>query len=172
MDLATALAHLLTNGDLRAAYLRDPQSVATNLGVDETVLRPFLALDPPALESQAELLLNKRFFEIRGLLPETCSQFGEDARKQFRAYAERVWPEGHRRHVLDALSFCTYLKDQVGFHANRCEVNRLRFVLAKRRFAIHLVPDLMVHGRRRRGMQFLRRDRDGFPHQFALYLNF
>ena len=171
MDLTTALARLLTNRDLRAAYSRDPQSVAKNLGVDETVLRPFLALDPVALESQAELLLNKRFFEIRGLLPETCSQFGEDARKQFREHAERVWPEGHRRHVLDALSFCKYLKDEVNFHANQCEVNRLQFILAKRRLAIHLVRDLVVHGRPRRGIQFLLRDRDGLPHQFAFYLN-
>ena len=58
--LTTALAFLLTNEDLRRRFRGSPQATARALGVQTEDLDTFLALDPDALERQADDIAEHR----------------------------------------------------------------------------------------------------------------
>ena len=58
--LTTALAFLLTNEDLRRRFRGSPQATARALGVQAEDLDTFLALDPDALERQADDIAEHR----------------------------------------------------------------------------------------------------------------
>lgn len=171
MDFTTALTRLLSDGVLRRAYQQDPEGVARTLSVDECALAPFVALDPGALEIQARLLVNKRFFEVRRMIPQTCALLGAEARTFFWAYAETQWPEGHTRHIQDAVAFCRYLLRLARVKVNRSELNRLRFVLEGRRIRIHLLLDLTIQGWQKSALQILYRNRQGCPRQLGFSLS-
>ena len=170
MDFTTSLTRLLSDRVLRDVYIRDPEEAARILLIDKCALAPFLELDPSGLENQAQLLLNKRFFEVRRMIPATCTVMGAAARSSFLAYAETYWPEGYGRHVQDAVAFCRYLLRRKSVEVNRPELNRLRFVLEARRIRIHLVLSLTIHGRPKRAIQILYRSRHAYPRQLVLYL--
>ena len=170
-DLTTALARLLTDATLRDTYRQDRRLAAQRLSVGRGDIDAFCSLDPTGLDNQAKTLLKKRFHEASRILPETCSRLGQDARTWFWKYAQTHWPEGHRRHLEDAVCFCDFLIDTDNRNVCQSELNRLRFALEGRRLAVHLVRDLLViGGRRRRAIQILYRSRDGTPRQFAFYL--
>ncbi len=166
MDLTTALTRLLSDRGLRQAYQRDPEGVARTLSVDKCALAPFVALDPDALETQAQLLVNKRFFEAQRIIPQTFALLGTEARTFFWAYAETQWPEGHTRHMQDAVAFYRYLLPLVRSKVNRSELNRLRFVLEGKQIRIHLL-DLTIQGWQKSALQILYRNRQGCPRQFG-----
>lgn len=84
MDFTTALTRLLSDRVLREVYLRGREEAIRALPIDKCALAPFLALDPSGLGTQAQLLLNKRFFEVRGMIPDTWADLGTDARAYFR----------------------------------------------------------------------------------------
>ena len=170
MRLTTALAHLLSEAALREAYRQDRWQAARRLSIRKSDLGAFLAIDPVALEKQAQALLNKRFHEVSRLLPETFSRLGQETRGFFATYAKTLWPRGYTRHLQDAYAFCQYLHDQGVRGVSRAEFNRLAFILDRRRLAVHLVSDLRAKGRLRRALQILYRGRDRCPRQFALYL--
>ena len=122
------------------------------------------------LESQAETLLDKRFREVKLLIPVTIMKLGPLARSHFIEYAQTFWPKGHLRHVLDAASFGQYLIENNPKCVCRSEINRMAFVANRRRFSCHLVRDAKVNGRYRSALQLCFRVRD-MPRQLLLYLS-
>lgn len=162
-EFTPALARLLADPQLRGAFRRDPEGTAGRLGAPE-----LSAVDPDALERQAETLVEKRRHEASKLLPRTFETLGPSARRIFADHAARFWPGGSRRHVEDAAAFGRFLRGHPGLC--RSEWNRVRFALEGRRWAIRLVPDARVRGRDRAALQVLWRDRRGGVQSAALWL--
>ncbi len=170
LDLTTALARLLSDASLREAYRQDRRGTAARLAVRAADRSGFLSLDPGLLDRQADTLLNKRLHEVRRLLPETFTRMGAEAPSLFRTYAQTRWPVGHMRHLDDAVAFCRHLIANGTGKVNRAELNRMRFVLRRQHLAVHLVPDLMMAGHPRPGVQLLYCPRGQSPRQFVLAL--
>lgn len=122
----TAIATLLSDRDLREQFRNSPQAIAEHLGLAGAELELVARLDPAGLEQQAETLLNKRWHEVQKLLPMTLSSLGSEAAELYRFYAQQQWPQGHRRHLLDAAGFIAFLElNQLGV-VNRNEKRWVR----------------------------------------------
>lgn len=170
LDFTAALGRLLSDSGLRRKFSADPGDAIRRLGAGPEEASSMLALDPSELEAQARTLLRKRLGEVRRLLPRTFARVGSSAEALFREHAESFWPQGHRRHVEDALRFTRFLAEREVRGLCRAEVNVLRFRLGGGRFSLHPVGDLFVKGRGRRALQILVRKADRSVAQFALYL--
>ena len=171
-DFTTALARLLTDRSLLESYRVDARETAERLSVRPSDVDAFLSLDAADLEAQAETLVRKRFHEVAGMIPETITGLGgrEEARHVFEEYATTRWPAGHRRHLADAVAFCAHLLGQERRTVCRAEYHRLRFVLCRRRVAMHVVPSEIVDGRPRCALQILYGRRGRFPRQVLVYV--
>lgn len=155
----TALARLLSNRDLRRRFREDPDRTAAEWGIARHDLRALTAIAPDELERQADGLISKRFHEVRGLLPWTCSELGGGARKHFIRFAATRWPTGHKRHVEDAVGFCRYLSGINAGKINRFEWGWLEFVLSDRRFRVRGFTDWIRNGKPRSGIVVMLRKR-------------
>ena len=168
-DLTTALGRLLSDSALRRAHARDPAGVALRLGVCVAHLEPFLGLDCDGVEMQAQALIAKRYHEAAIFLPVTISRLGDEARTRFFEYADGAWPTGHRRHLEDAAAFCEHLSLTFAGLC-RAEHNWLRFLLARRRWAVHFVPQFPDGIRLRPALQLLYRRHSGAVRQAVFFL--
>ena len=139
-DFTTALTQLLSDSSLRHEFKVDPACVADRLvdhAEDKTAL---LAITPSQLEEQAEGLVRKRAGEVSKLLPETWRLLGSAASEKFIAFADTVpWPEGHRRHMIDAVAFGEWLEERDDASLVRHELHRCRFAMSDARFGTYLI---------------------------------
>jgi hypothetical protein len=145
--------------------------VADELRLRRADRAAFLALSLDQVEAQAEALLRKRFHQISKLLPLAMERMGDDAWAHFRRYAEGHWPEGHRRHLEDALEFVRYLKAQEVGELSWRELHRLQFLLSERRVAVHVLWGFAVRGRRRPALQLLVRGGAGRVGEYLTYFS-
>ena len=109
-DFVTAMSELLRCPIRRTAFSQSPRRLAQEMGLSAQDTDIFCALDPSEIETQALGLLDKRFHEVRQLVPHTMSRLNSEARDLFRYYAANYWPTGHRRHLNDAQSFLAFLE--------------------------------------------------------------
>lgn len=137
-DFTTALARLLSDGELRDAFARDPEAVADLLEVSPLDREAFCQLVASDLEAQAEVLLRKRFEGMGGWLGKTCAALPEDGWFAFRTYARPKWSDSPGR-TGDALAFSQALRVQ-GVRTERAEVNRLKFAEGVGLASIHFLP--------------------------------
>jgi hypothetical protein len=86
-----------------------PTNAATMINLDADYVAMFIQLDVSQIEDQAATLLNKRWNEVRSLIPKTVQHLDEEGRDLFMFYANQNWPEGHLRHPLDAYQFLQFL---------------------------------------------------------------
>ena len=91
LHLTTALGRLLADEELRRAFAASPRELADTLRIRSADRDTFLALDPAALERQAQLLTAKREFDVRK------SRQLEPIAAPFSADAEGVCPAGKAR---------------------------------------------------------------------------
>lgn len=108
-DLTTAIGQLLSDASLRDEFRNCPNSVADQIDLRSDHVAMFVELDIEQIENQAATLLSKRWNEVRQLIPATVSDLGDEAKDLFMFYANQNWPEGHRRHPLDAFQFMQFL---------------------------------------------------------------
>lgn len=163
----TALAKLLSDPRWLEAYKSDRQDAARQLHLAESDLTAFLSLDEDSLTQQAASLINKRFYEVSQIARFTVRILGQRARALFKEFAPSSWPEGHRRHLVDAAEFCRHLKRTKQEYC-RPELNYLEFLLSKRRFSVRHVRDFYVHNQPRFAIQVLYRKK-GEPRQFVWF---
>jgi hypothetical protein len=95
---------------MRERFVRSPQQLADELDLIGQARTLFLAIDAHELSRQAVTLIDKRYHEVCDLLPGTIAGLYNHARPAFGQYAETIWPDGHRRHHLDAVAFCRWLE--------------------------------------------------------------
>ena len=107
-DETTLLSSLLTDPRMREALRSSSQTFITKHALNDSLSAFVLSLDLDQLDKQAECLIQKRFSEVKMLLPRTIAQLGKEAWCRFSEYATRYRPRGHRRHLLDAVQFGNY----------------------------------------------------------------
>ena len=160
---------LLTRVALRREFRLDPRSALFHEGVTEEEFRELPAWNPDELEAQAHTLVEKRWHEVQQLLFSTLSDGGARYRECFGEYAPTNWPEGHQRHLIDAVRFADHLSRNGNQRDLGWRVNLLRFRLERSRFRVHWVRSLPVCSRWSCGVQVLYR-RSNEPRQILLYL--
>lgn len=171
IDFVTALGRLLRDGPLRDAFARNALSTSERLGVSIEDRPTLLALDPAELESQAGVLLRKRFEAVSRLIPQTIANTGGLSWPLFAAYSRAFWPTRHPAELHDAQEFCVYLSRCNGSAISSRERNRLRFATGDSHFAVHLVSGEVVRTRRRRPcLQFLVRSGGRRWREMLIYL--
>ena len=166
LDLTTAMARLLSDRELRAQFRNDAGQVAVTLGIDESARETFVGLNPAELEEQAQGLIEKRKHEVARLLPLTWKPLSLRADPLFQEFAESFWPEGHRRHLLDAVRFGEYLGIHCERSLNTVEWNQRRFDLVGRSLSFHFVKDLIIEDQTRYAIQILIRWRGRIIQRF------
>ena len=125
-DFVTALARLLSDPSLRLQFCEEPEHVARQIGVAQEDWHSFVSISPEQLNRQAETLLNKRWHEVRRLVPKTIEMLGSEAVDLFRFYATKEWPQGHRRHSVDAHRFLRFLISNEIAKPEKYEMIRIR----------------------------------------------
>jgi len=163
LDFTTALARLLSDAELRAEFATHPAAVASRLADHRDDVAALLAIDPAELETQAVGLVRKRTGQVAALLPQTWNQL-PDASTRFADFAAgQPWPEGHQRHLNDAVQFGAWLAANLDPALLRSEWNRCRFQLEGRRVALCLVshPSIPL---RQRGLRLMWRWRNRVVH--------
>ena len=137
-DLTLALGRLLSDRALRSAFAANPGQVARVFALSGRDADLFVAMDPAALEQQAQALLAKRRAEVARVIPQSWRLLGASAPARFDDHASACWPSGHLRHPQDALAFLRFLARH-GLPHDRMEALRLDTRLSSRRRRIHLV---------------------------------
>ncbi|MFM8469789.1 MAG: hypothetical protein ACKODH_07450 [Limisphaerales bacterium] len=165
IDFSTALARLLSDTGLRERFARDSAAVAAQLRVQPPDRDAFVALSTTELETQARILLRKRFKAVSYLIPATMDRLGPTAWTCFLEHARCCWPQGANMEVEDTRQFCAHLAVKQPAALCQSELNRLRFHLSSQRWAVRWVRDLRVRGQLRRAFQvFVRQGRGWSEH--------
>lgn len=170
LEAVEAMGLLLHDRSLRERFAEDRDMVICELGVVSSQVRCIQELNLEQLEIQAASLLGKRCSEVAQLIPETWSRLGSQGRPVFFDYAEQsTWPQGHRRHLIDAARFCQFLQRMKSAAYLRSEHQWVEFLADNRFLAVGWMRDLVVRGRQRWAMQVCFR-RGGLPQRRAVYL--
>lgn len=168
LSYTDALARLLANAALRRQFARDPYGTIAPWGLAKADQANLVKINLAQLESQAKALIQKRQFEVFRLMPDTVGNLGKRAVEVFEQYAETNWPEGHRRHLLDACGFASHLMHHEPNAIDQSELHVLTFVGSKRLFSIRIVRSgYHLLGRR---VQILYRLRGQYVRHLGLYL--
>jgi hypothetical protein len=171
LGFVDALARLLSESDLRNRFAVDRDSVATELGLNESDAKLLLELDLEKLKRQAEGLLSKRRSEVVDFIPSTWKRLQSTAQqKLFDEYASQSsWPESHRRHLLDAVAFCQFLLEKDPTVVVRSEYRWLKFVSESKKLSIALVSDFVSNNQNtHRAIMIMYRWRHTAPRLFVL----
>jgi hypothetical protein len=131
MELVTALGRLLTEPGARDAFARDRAAWIRAAGV-EVGAQTLLDLDLGELSVQAQLLVDKRRGEIASWIPRTRTRLGESFVGHFARFAPTSWPQGHLRHLHDALAFLLWLRTAAPRTPHSLDEAYLRAHLARR----------------------------------------
>lgn len=138
-SFATVLARLLSDRNLRVAFIQDRRRVYERLSLSATLRRQLDSLDSEQLEQQAAGLIRKRLHAVRLLLPATFERNAESVQEVFWGWADGFWPAGYRRHEIDAIEFGRVLLHADSQLLDRSEWNRLRFQLSHAWFRAYLI---------------------------------
>jgi hypothetical protein len=169
IDFITALGRLLKDGALRDAFAVDATAVARQMNLAAGELAAFVQLMPAELETQAVVLLRKRFDLVRRGLPRTCRALGREAWAIFQGYARTSWPKLERAAADDARGFCEALLCLRPEALCRVEYHRVRFLCSDRRWEVRLLDAVPFRRGFRPGLHiFLRRGVNRW-HEWLLY---
>jgi hypothetical protein len=160
INLTTALTRLLSDTQLRSAYGIDRYRVAREMSIAQCDFEAFVALDMRDLEQQAQCLIDKRYYEVARLLPQTVKRLGSDAQHLFVKHAS-FWPVGHRRHLIDAIEYCRYVNSRHPEKIVQAELTWLRFQVSNRWLAIYRIVDVDSHGKKNKSVHLFVRMRNG-----------
>lgn len=155
LALTEILGLLLQDSRLRKRLAKNRTAVMRELGAAQEQASFINGLNLQQLEAQAESLIRKRQYEASRVIPETWSRLGRHGQVHFRKYADQApWPQGHRRHFIDAAMFCDVIKS-IGLSGYlKSEHQRVAFLAGHQRFSIRIVNDLIVNKREYWAIQF------------------
>ena len=170
LDAVNALGQLLHDQQLLKRFMENRESVIEELAITQDQSAFFLNLDGEQLKTQADSLVHKRRGEVAELIPNTWHRLGEKAIYSFNQYvAESKWPDGHRRHFLDASQFCEFLRLQASPSYLNSEHHWIKFLCHPKRISVRFVSDFIVRGKKRFAIQCCYRYR-GRPRSKVFYL--
>lgn len=128
-DFQDLLARLCSDIGFRAEFLADRSAVLSRFALSDSVQRALEQIDAIQLEEQAKTLIDKRWHEVRRLLPRTMATATDDIREYFEFHANRFWPVGHHRHLVDAWRFAEFLSKNGLAQVNPADKRTLRRTL-------------------------------------------
>ena len=111
MTLNNCLVLLLSSHAERQLFVDNPALFQAKHDLMQADLHTLKQMDMIEVERQARELVVKRQREVTKLMPKTL----RSQQEKFRAFAETQWPQGHKRHVLDAEAFIRYLDNMQGY---------------------------------------------------------
>ncbi|MBT7537543.1 MAG: hypothetical protein HN610_18435 [Verrucomicrobia bacterium] len=171
IDFTTALSLLLSRKDFRDRLRDSPDALLDEWNMSPSDRACLLALNHEPLSQQADGLISKRFHEVRQFIPRTLKALPMRGRKLFFKFADDCWPEGHQRHLLDALGFARFLEQEGGdVSPNRFELTWLSFLIGDRKWSFHLLSDFPWKDRIYYAIVFFYRTRGGTPRYGAFTL--
>lgn len=109
-DFVSLLSQILTHPKTLECFIDDSAGFIRQFEISENDREALLSLEPDQIRNQADTLLNKRWHEVRKLIPITIAGLDEQGSDLFRFYAANQWPEGHCRHLIDACGFLKFIK--------------------------------------------------------------
>jgi len=163
-------ARLLASREMRSLLRHDRVELARRLRLCASETDAIECLNPDDLDRQARGLVDKRWREVGKLMPRTVRRLGSEGKNVFEIYAETYWPEGHRRHLLDASAFLVYLQRNGSPSPDAEECARIHFAAGSGRLAIRFYKRLGGGYRSVLGVQFLWRRGRVFEHFLYLAL--
>jgi hypothetical protein len=163
-------ARLLASREMRSLLRHDRVELARRLHLRASETDAIASLDPDGIDRQARGLVDKRWQETAKLMPRTVRRLGSEGKSIFEIYADTYWPEGHRRHLLDASAFLDYMRRCGNLPADAEECARIHFFAGSARLAIRFHKRLGHGSQSGPGVQFLWRR--GRVFERFLYLAF
>ena len=172
IDFITAFGRLLRDGKLRDAFAASPQAAAEQVQLRPSDRPIWLQLTPSDVESQADVLLQKRMDVVKFMAPQTSRRLGEKLWSVFHRYGRINWPPERSAKIYDTFLFCQYLRVQQSDAVVASEWNRMSFALSKQRAALCWVQMPVGKKKARPGLQFFLRGRDQRWWEIFVYLGF
>jgi len=126
------LARLYTENTFRQNFLSEPEKIGQENNLDKAEIAEILSIFPEELNSFAESLFYKRLREVEKFLPLTKNVLGGNFEKHFRIFADSFQPSTIKKHLEDAVIFCSYLQKDKNTSGN--EKNTAKFEQAKLEF--------------------------------------
>jgi len=148
-------AALLASREMRSLLRHDRVELARRLRLRATETDAIAWLNPDDLDRQARGLVDKRWQKVGKLMPRTVRRLGWEGESIFEIYADTYWPDGHRRHLLDASAFLVYLRRLGNLSPDAEECARIHFSAGSGRVAIRFCKRLGRGSRSGPGVQFL-----------------
>lgn len=159
-DVVNALGQLLHDQRLLRRFVENREAVIEELGITKDQSAFFLNLKDDQLKTQADSLVRKRCGEVAELIPKTWGRLDKKAAYSFNQYAsESRWPDGHRRHFLDASQFCEFLRRQASSAYLKSEHHWIKFLCHPKCISVVFVSDFIVKGKKRFAIQCCYRHR-------------
>jgi hypothetical protein len=132
LDVQNFLARIYTDENLRREFLSAPEVIGKANNLNETEIAELAEVFPDELNSFAESLFYKRLREVEKFLPLTNQVLKQNFEKQFRIFADSYLPSTVKKHLEDAVEFCSYL--QKNKSASDIAKNTAKFEQAKLEF--------------------------------------
>ena len=155
MTYTHVLAKLLSSSSQRNAFSKDKKVYLQSFNLAEQDSQILANIDVRQLNKQADALIGKRWFEVRGLLPDTCGRLGLHGRKLFFQYADTYWPQGDLKHLEDAYRFCRFLKQFNPAFVCDLEMNKMNFLRGDKRLWFYWVKGLTIRNRQKSVVQLI-----------------
>ncbi|MAQ90284.1 MAG: hypothetical protein CMM03_10550 [Rhodopirellula sp.] len=109
MNSSELFEMLLANSVCRTELKKNRDDFTRKHRLEQDAISFLNQLDLEELETQATALINKRYSETLSHIPNTARANG-DLKQEFAQFAVDYWPNGHKRHRLDAIQFLCHLK--------------------------------------------------------------
>ena len=140
MNASELFEILLADAARREELQADASAFAVKYSLDQEAIQFVRQLDWDGLNAQASALIKKRFHECLVYIPNTAKA-NENLTKEFTVFARSFWPDGHKRHRLDAVEFLKWLKKK-RMSVDRCELYWNQFQLQRKRCAVKVYRGL------------------------------
>lgn len=143
LDVQNFLARIYTDENLRREFLSAPGEIGRANNLNETEIAELAEVFPEELNSFAESLFYKRLREVEKFLPLTKQLLEQDFEKHFRLFAGSYLPSTVKKHLEDAVEFCSYLQknnciSDVAKNTAKFEQARLEFFAYEQRLVVKI----------------------------------
>ena len=160
-SFTSVFAKLLSSSAYRSSFDQDPFRFIRQFDLSHEDAQSLLALNSRQLDLQARSLLRKRFFELKHYIPHSLEGDQKKLMGWFFEHGESFWPEGPKRHFIDAQEFLEELEIRKWSQVNRFEYLWVNFVLDCKKIKIGFSSDIYIQKAKWRGCYMMWKRSDG-----------
>ena len=160
-SFTSVFAKLLSSSAYRSSFDQDPSRFIRQFDLSQEDAQSLLALDSRQLGLQARSLLRKRFFELKHYIPHSLEGDQKKLMGWFFEYGESFWPEGPKKHLIDAQKFLRELEIRKWSQVNRFECLWVNFMLDCKKIKIGFCSDFYIKKDKWRGCYMMWKRNNG-----------